>query len=140
MSGFRGPRGLVIVGELCVVAALVRICVGASLDESSGVVSSIAGLALVLGGPLSVPWVIVWLINLQAPSRELTVLERLFYGLVLLCEVALFVVWPTWLLTSEGFGLLLVWGLTIPVGVVTVLLSLEGSARAERKSEEEGRG
>lgn len=125
-----------VVGELCVVAALVRVCAGASLGQSSGVISNIANLALVLGGPLSVPWLIVWLVSSRAPSRELTVLECLFYGLVLLCELAFFAVWPTWLLSSEGFGLLLVWSLTIPVSVVTVLLSLEGSGRAERKSGE----
>ena len=82
---------------------------------------------------MSIPWLILWLSNRASPDRALSLLEVGFYGVLMLYEVVLFVLFPKLIVESEGFAMLLIWGISMPVIIFVYLLSWDGRGRAARK-------
>jgi hypothetical protein len=91
---------------------------------------SIAAGVLIVGAPLSAPWLVFLLMNLRVPLRSLGVIESVFYVALLVNEGTLFFRLPGLESRSEGFvSLYLVW-ISFPVTMVACLLTL-GAKKAK---------
>ncbi len=85
--------------------------------------SGMLNLVVVVGGPLSLPWLALWGLERAPRDRALGVGEGTFYGLLAVCEVGLFFYLPGALVRSEGFMLFPVWGGSVLAAILLVLVN-----------------
>ena len=99
----------------------------------NGVSELMVGRALMVGTPLSLPWLVWLFMDRSTPGRVLTVVEVLFYAALVAYQVLLLVFLPKVMMASEGFAGIYLWGVCNAVIIFVPILSWHGRERAERR-------
>jgi hypothetical protein len=95
-------------------------------DPSTSFTSVFVGMGFLVGMPLTLPWLIVLFAEWNRRARPLRVVERLSYGPVIVAEIGALGFLPGFLVKSEGFGALYLWGLALPVVLTFLILTTIG--------------
>src|SRR5262245_24828450 len=125
-----GPRFVAVLGE-CLALTVAGRFLENPLNEALAVR---VGQALVVGTPLSIPWLVGLLMDWSSPNRVLTLLEVLFYGALMVYQVLLAIFLPKAMVASEGFLIIPFWGVSVLVVTIVPILSWHGRKRAKRTS------
>jgi hypothetical protein len=125
-----GPRFVAVLGE-CLALAVAGRFVG---DPLNGLSELMVGRALMVGTPLSLPWLVWLFMDRSSPARVLTFVEVLFYGALIAYQVLLLVFLPKVMVSSEGFAGMYLWGVCNAVIIFVPILSWHGRERAQRRS------
>jgi hypothetical protein len=131
-----GPRFVAVLGE-CLALMVASRFIGDPRHELS--VEVTVGRVLVVGLPLSLPWLIWLFMDRSSPHRGLTVFEVLFYGALVAYQLLLLVFLPKVMADSQGFAGVVLWAVSAVALMLVPLLAVHGRERALRKSRGEGR-
>jgi hypothetical protein len=114
-------RHVIVVGVAIAVATAAHAVAVTWRYESTTLPVFFSRMALAVGGPLCLPWFVLWSLEPAPRDRALDLFEAVSYGLLALCELGVFLYLPGALEPSEGFILLFEWGGS---AVATILLIL----------------
>src|SRR3954470_6830538 len=130
-----GPRFVAVLGECLALMVASRFTSDPHRDLSEELMVS---RVLMVGLPLSFPW-LVWLVmDRSSPHRVLTVFEVLFYGALVAYQLLLLIFLPKVMVDSEGFASVGLWGVSTVALTLVPILAVHGRERAQRKSRGEG--
>jgi hypothetical protein len=118
------------VGAVLAVATVGEV-VGWTHDQSMPVGTSFLGIGLIVGAPLSLPWLVMLAMERKPRERILDVGESALYGLIVVYQLALLFILPKVLSDSEGFAAFYLWGIGC---VATIFLVIFNATRGRRSA------
>ena len=131
-----GPRFVAVLGECLALMVASRFTSDPHRDLSEELMVS---RVLMVGLPLSFPWLIWLFMDRASPHRVLTVFEVLFYGALVAYQLLLLVYLPKVMADSEGFAGVGLWGVSTVALTLVPILAEHGRERAQRKVQGEDR-